>query len=307
MDLAQYRRNFPAPRRVALGALVLVWITGCRFPIGGNANHRSLVKGRQLAHQGMNALERDDAAGAESLLAEAVEASPGDAEVRRQHAESLWRSGKRKEALGEAEEAASLNPDDPMIQVRMAEMKMEMGDVPGGWNNIQAALDLDPKLPAAWITRARGMSRVGNTKQALADYQRALGFDPDNREVLLETAELYRGMNRPARALVCLQCLADTYPPNEEPDRVHELQGLAYMALGRYDDATSRFLAARDQGGASAAILSRLAEAEILAGREEQAKMSLRQALELDPDHPASLALWRRLEVASAPDGVERR
>ena len=144
-------------------------------------------------------------------------------------------------------------------------------------------------------------------KPALADYQRALGYQPDDRQVLLAVAEIYRQLNEPERALVSLHSLVDSYPPGEEPQQLLYLEGLALVALGRYDDAVARYTLAGERGGPTAEILYRLAEAESLAGRGVNAHIAAKQALVLDPNHLAAKALVSRLEIAQLPAAPLKR
>ena len=106
-------------------------------------------------------------------------------------------------------------------------------------------------------------------------------------------AEIYRQLNEPERALVSLHSLVDSYPPGEEPQQLLYLEGLALVALGRYDDAVARYTLAGERGGPTAEILYRLAEAELLAGRGVHAHIAARQALVLDPNHVAGQGIGR--------------
>ena len=199
------------------------------------------------------------------------------------------------------EEAARLDTEDPQIAVRAGEMYLATSQTARARKAAERALDLDPKLAAAWALRGRTSEATGALRSALADFQRSLGYEPDNRQVLLAVAEIYRQLNEPERALVALHSLVDSHPPGEEPQQLLYLEGLALMALGRYDDAVASYSLASERGGPTAEIMFRLAEAELLAGRGNSAQMAARQALVLDPNHALAKALVGRLEVAQAP------
>jgi tetratricopeptide (TPR) repeat protein len=169
----------------------------------------------------------------------------------------------------------------------------------------QQALDLNPRLARAWVLRAQAMQRSGQPRQALADYHRALSCDSDNREALLQVAQLHQQLNQPQRALVALQSLADTYPLGEEPQHVSFLTGLAYSAAGRHDDAAESFRRAARHNPTSE-ILFHLAEAELRAGRTQSARELAQQALAINPGHIASQQLLVRL-AAAPEDGPQRR
>jgi tetratricopeptide (TPR) repeat protein len=244
------------------------------------------------------ALERGQQKEAEALLAKAVETCPTNAEARRDYADSLWRRGMRPEAITQLEEAGRLTPDDAAIRVRLAEMHLAMGQTGAARAHADTAIHLNPKLPAAWAARGRVLRAVGDLRQALADYHRALGYTPSDPQLLLETAEIYRQMDKPQAALETLQSLADTYTPAEEPQHVFYLSGLAYLALRRYDDAAQCFVAAANRDRPTAEIFYRLAESQWLGGRAGEAAAAVQQALAIEPRHQPSLDLFRRIQAA---------
>jgi tetratricopeptide (TPR) repeat protein len=92
--------------------------------------------------------------------------------------------------------------------------------------------------------------------------QHSLAFDPDNREVLLDTAEVYRQLERPKRALATLAVLEETYGPNQVPAEVLALEGLAQESLGRRHDALESYRAAVAKGDAPPQAAARLAALE---------------------------------------------
>jgi tetratricopeptide (TPR) repeat protein len=293
----------------AVGTLLLVLAVcgGCRAWQPHGPVPRSVATGRQLVQQGASAMDRGDWVVAEDLLNHAVQVSPLDPDVHRRYAETLWHRGAAQQAITQLEEAARLAPEDPQIAVRTGEMYLATGQMARARKAADRALDLDPKLATAWALRGRTNEASGALKPALADYQRSLGYQPDDRQVLLAVAEIYRQLNEPERALASLHSLVDSYPPGEEPQQLLYLEGLALVALGRYDDAVARYSLAGERGGPTAEILYRLAEAEFLAGRGVPAHIAAKQALVLDPNHVAAKALVARLEVAQSPAAPLKR
>jgi len=277
--------------------------SGCRLPGQRGPVPETLATSRQLTQQGVAAQERGHSSEALGKLAEAVEICPIDPDARRHYAEALWDAGSQSEATAQMAEAARLTPEDVLVQVRLAEMHLAMGQLVAAADAADAALDRNPKLAAAWTIRGRVMQRMKRPRRALADFHRALSFAPEDRDVLLAVAELYRSMNQPHRALAALNSLAETYPPGEEPQHVLHLQGMAYVAAGRFDDAAESYRTAMARRAPDAELLCHLAQAEALAGRTREAAATARQALSLDPEHRPSHDLLDRLRVAhdSAP------
>lgn len=282
-------------------------LSGCRLPGSEGPVSRSLAASRQFCQQGVAAMEGEQWQQAEALLAKAVQACPSDPDARRQYAQALWHRGGRRSAVAQLEEAAQLAGEDATLHVLIAEMRLAMGEIPSARQSAQQALSLDPKLSTAWATRGRVMRAAGELRQALADYHRALGLAPDDRTLPLEIAELYRQLNRPQRALATLDGLADTYPPGGEPQRVLFLQGLAYAALERYEDAVESFSAASIRDRPTPEILYQLGEAELLAGYPAEAAAAAREAIGLDPEHRPSHDLLGRIRLALEPGGPLNR
>lgn len=297
------RKTFPP---ISAALLLALLSAGCQLPGREGPISQSLADCRRLSQQGVAALEQGRQPAAESLLAKAVAACPVDAEARRHYAESLWRRGARREAIAQLEEAGRLANDDAALRTRLAEMYLANGQFELARQNADFALSLDAKLPGAWAIRGGVMRATGQPQEALADYLRALNYAPNNRDVLLAVAELHRELNRPERAIQTLQSLADTYSPGEEPGQVHYLMGLAYVALGRYDDGVESISTAVARGKPTPEMLCQLGEAQLLAGHPSEAAGAARQALALQPQHQPSRSLLDRIELAQRSQGTLR-
>lgn len=272
--------------------------SGCHWAGMDGPISRSLATSRQFSQQGVAAIERGQWDRAETLLSQAVRACPSNPDARRSYAEALWHRGSKTEAIAQLAEAIRRNPEDAPLHARMAEMRLAMGQAEAALQDAQRAIDLDPKLAGAWAVRARLMRATGHPVEALADYHRAQGYSPADRELPLEIAELYGELDQPQRALATLQGLVESYAPGDEPQRVLHLQGLAYMALHRYDDALESLTLASARDQATPDLLFHLAEAQMAAGLSTDATTTARQALALDPKHRPSQQFLERVELA---------
>ena len=289
----------------ALITLVLaLTLSGCRLPLMEGPISRSLASCRRHSQRGVAAMERQQWAEAEKSLEQAVEACSADPEARRHYAEALWRRDKPTEAVAQLEQASRLTPDDAVVYVRLAEMRLAMDQVDQARRAAEQAIDLEPKRSSAWAVRGQILHSIGRRRQALADYHRALGLAPDDRTLLLRVAELYRELNQPERALAALHRLADVWAPDEEPQQIDYLKGLAYSALGRPQEAAESYAAAAARAAPTLEILHQLARAEMLAGRPNRAAEAARDALNLDPRHEPSRRLLDQLRLAALPSQV---
>ncbi len=287
--------------------LLALLSVGCRLPGREGPVPQSLADCRRLSQRGVAALERGQQQTAETMLAQAVTACPVDAEARRHYAESLWQREARPEAIAQMKEAVRLSEEDASLWGRLAEMYLADGRSELARKSAERAIDLDPKLPGAWAVRGGAMRSLGRPRQALTDYIRALGHAPNDREILLAVAELYRQLDRPRRTLQTLQGLAETYSPGEEPGQVLYLTGLAYVAVGRYDDGAASLAAAVMRGQPTPEMYCRLGETQLLAGRPIEAAAAARQSLAMQPNYRPGAELLQRIEVARRSQGVSRQ
>jgi tetratricopeptide (TPR) repeat protein len=291
----EHRASLPF---AATGLAIVLCASGCQLFRSQGPVSKPVAEARELSQRGMNAMERGDLPGAESLLAQAVKVCPSDIEARRQYAEMLWQRGQREVALSNMEKAQAMAPDDPQIGCRVGEMYLALGKLDDARQTADDVLDLTPGESRAWALRGRADEAAGNFDRALADFHRALEDVHDDRELLIETAELYRRMNRPQRALSTLTALCETYGPGEEPQQVLYLKGLALAALSRHDEAADAFALALEHGSASPELLYRLGESALAAGRTGEAERAVLQALAMEPGHEPSRALKGRIDVA---------
>jgi tetratricopeptide (TPR) repeat protein len=244
-------------------------------------------------------MERGDMGAAEKLLGDAVKACPTDIDARRQYAEALWQSGQRQAAVEQIEKCLLQSPDVTNLLSRAGEMQLALNALDKALRLADQAIDIDPHDSRAWALRAHIEQTTGQFEQALGDLHRALEFNHDDRQLLLETAELYRQLNRPQRALATLTSLCDTYAPGEEPQQVLYLEGLSLSALGRHDDAADAYALALDHGPTTPELLARLSESELAAGRTQEADQTVQRALAIDPNHAPSRALRERIDLAA--------
>ena len=83
-------------------------------------------------------------------------------------------------------------------------------------------------------------------------------------------------------------------------DKLKQLESFVSVAT------SGSLTAAANRGQPSADLLCRLAEAQLGMGQAPEAAATLRQALALDPRHPASRELWGRIDIAERQRGMQR-
>ncbi len=271
--------------------------------LGCSAAHRgsltpSLFKSRQWTQRGLLATEAGNWTEAEKLLEKAVDACPDDREARLHYAQSLRKNGHPARALSEMEKLLCGTVEDGPLHIEMAEIYFELGNLDSAARHAEQGLKLDSSSGFAWAISARLATATGKHEKALAAYQRAIGLDPGCRTWLLEIAELYRQQGRPQEAISSLHSLADTYSLGEVPQQIHYLEGLAYQALKRNEEAIESYQTALRVGPPTVELCCRLAELQIGTGHYDAAHQALQQALAINPRHKPTQALLNQLETA---------
>lgn len=243
--------------------LLLVWTAaGCRFVPRTGPSSQQLADARRLSNLGLSASDSGDLLRAEGLLEQAVKQCPTDIDARKHYAKVLWERGERMAAVSQIGEALSLSPGDIDLCIDGGQMYLELGLLDDAARLANEAVRTVPRSSAAWHLHGQVALARGRPVDALADLQHSLAFESDNREVLLQTAEVYRRLDRPKRALATLAILEETYGPNQVPAEVLALEGQAQESLGRRLDAAESYRAAIAKGDAPPQAAERLAVIE---------------------------------------------
>jgi tetratricopeptide (TPR) repeat protein len=240
---------------VSLAVIVALMLTaGCRLVPRRDPVPEELAAARRLCNQGLCAADEQDLARAEGLLERAVNSCPTDIDARQHYADVLWKRGSKVEAVAQIAKALELAPGDVGLCLQGGRMYMDLGLLDDADRLSDDAVLNAPQSAEAWHLHGQVALARGRPDDALADFHRALAVAPDDRAVLIDTAEVYRRLDRPQRALATLAMLGETYGPNQLPAEV-----LVLEALGRPDDALASYRHAREKGDASPQTAARIA------------------------------------------------
>src|SRR5262249_46873230 len=146
---------------------------------------KPLMECRQLSSRGATAMQRENYAEAETLLAQAVDTYGLDPEARARYAAVLWQRGARDAAVEQLNQAIELAGEDAALVVRRGEWHLAMNRLGAARNDAQKALDANPDLASAWLLQARLAVSGRDFPEALAAYHRVLALEPGHREALL--------------------------------------------------------------------------------------------------------------------------
>ncbi len=216
------------------------------------------------------------------------------------------RCGRAASANWRCKTAARRSPNRPTMQrwpcvPAKCNSTLDCWTMPKPWRircSTRTPMTAAPGRCAAECIAASGQARSG-----IRPISGAPEFHRDDRELLYDTAEIYRQLNRPQRALSTLIAVRDTYGPGEEPQQVLYLQGLAFQALNRSSDAADAFALALEHGAPSPELLYRLGE-QFRRGTSKRLNGPWSRHSALDPRHAPSQALREQLQVALRPIGA---
>jgi len=292
---------------LAHAALVLLLgvTTGCRSlsrqPIAEN-----VVQSRQMAMLAMEAMQHGRYDEAEQLFADSIKTCPVDERARCRYAELLWRRGQHDAALKQMQEAVRLSAGDPTLRVQLGQMHLALGNTQPAQAEAERAVAADRHNASAWCLLADTQRAAGQFEAALASYHRALSIEPFYPHAQMSAAAVYRQMGRPQRALATLAALEERYGPGQVPVELFVLPGVTLKELGRYADAVRMLTTAIARGSELPDTYYELADAQILAGDQVSARLSVAAALEQDPTHEPSLRLRNALEMPDIPRTATR-
>jgi tetratricopeptide (TPR) repeat protein len=290
-----------------LNCVVLPVAAGCALVRRGGPSAAEVAVAQELATQGRSAADAGQWEQGESLLRKAVEVTPDDALSRRYLAESLWRRGAFEDALVHIDAAVQADPANAAAAVRAGEMHLATRSFELAIARANQAIRIDPKLPPAWALRGRAHWHLNHMERALADLHRALELAPNDRDVLVDTAGLYRQIGQPTRCLTTIHRLIDTYPPQQVSQQALLLEGLTLKELGRGRQALESLASANRAGPPNADVLCQLAEVYLSLGEFDAATLAAKDALAVDANHAASQTVLTRLAGRTAPTEAVRR
>ena len=277
--------------------LIMTWaaLSGCRVLRCQKVSDESINEARQLSLQARDAQQKGHWNQAENFYAAAVARCPTDERARCGYAEAMWQRGARVDAVAHMEEGVRLSGDDPERVVQLGKMYLERGELRRAAVQAEKAIAANRQLASAWALRGDVQRAEGSRTEALASYHRALCYQPQFPEVQLALADVHSQQGKPQRALATIQALADHYPAGQIPSDVSYRQGLVLRSLGRYHESAECLAIAARQSNPSVELLYDLARSQDLAGDKAAANRTVAAALQLRPNHAASLGLQKEL------------
>ncbi len=303
--------------RYLLVASAVILLSGCQTltPFRASVRQKTVVL-REWTHRGLDAMQNGRLAQARSFFTRAASQSPQVVMARVNLARADARLGDLNSAIDHMQAAVKLTPDDPGLLVELGELYFQSGRRPQAVRQAELALAIDPKHAGGWALQGKTWHAQGKYDAALANYQRALSYQAQqhasphttgNEEIQMLMAEVYHALGKPTRALATVEQLLSHYPHDRQPEPALLAKGRALMQLNQFAPAIDVLGIACDRPDASVEAFVRLGEAQVASGQLDRARATIAVARWQHPSDVVLDQLASQLQAApvgSAPTAI---
>jgi len=257
---------------------------GCQTlkPFSGGMRDK-VSAARQWTENGFSAVRRGAAREAKSYFARASNELPDDPLIAANLARAHYQAGELDQAIDAMSRAVDLSGRSSELVVELGEYMLASGRIDDAKSIVAYCLQQEHRSASVWSLNGRTKGATGDYAGALRDYQRALGFDENREDIQLQIVDTYQRLNQPLRALSSVEQILQQYPDDRQPERALIAKGDALVQLNQLEPAIELFQVASSREGISGMVWVKLADAQVRAGRLEQAKTTLAHAREKYP------------------------
>ena len=217
---------------------------------------------------------------------EAVDLSPGDADVRRARGLHLLMQDECERAREDLEAAIAAEPDDASLHEALG-MACLMGEqFDAARLAFDKAIELNPDAAGPLLQRGRVFAVQGDREKALADIDRAIDLAPRDPSGRLLRARILQQAGQSERALADVDAVLEQEP--DMPAAV-ELKGLIAAEREDYPEAIRAFRRLAAKNPDDPVVLSQLGMLYLAAKQPREAIRRFTKALEADAEAFAAL------------------
>ena len=167
---------------------------------------------------------------------EAVRLNPGYADAHYNLANTLMLLHQVVEAAQHYQLAVRLQPNDPDLRFALANILAQQGDFADAVSNYLVVVQLKPDSADACYNLANSLAQLGRIPDALASYRRAVELNPALLPAQFNFATILLASGNAAESIEHFQRAVALNPGF--PLTYYKL-GIAWVRLGRFDDATN--------------------------------------------------------------------
>ncbi|HXH83889.1 MAG TPA: tetratricopeptide repeat protein [Candidatus Tectomicrobia bacterium] len=206
--------------------------------------------------------------------------NPGLQDVKLHLARLYAQAGKGDLGARLAQEVVESAPKSPAARLVLGEVHLRRGKTSEAIEAYTAAVRLKPDSPTALFGLASAYERSGNLDRALAEYRKVLSLRPDDPATKNNIAYLYATQKRNLDEALKLARQAQEKLPSSPS--VLDTVGFVHLQRGENAEAAAVLGKAADLPNAPAAVHYHLGLAYHRLGRNEDARVALRRALQKD-------------------------
>jgi len=171
-------------------------------PADGGADPNAVAAASSAkVQQGIDAIQKEDFAGAKTVLSEARQEAPNDPQAAYYLGVALQSLGDAAGARKEYEAALKLEPKLIEASINLSQIQLEAGDAEHALATVDAALKHAPKHPDLLLNRAIALEAAGKKPEALKAYGEASAAKPDDAELRIAYADLLRQNDKSQEAI----------------------------------------------------------------------------------------------------------
>lgn len=214
---------------------------------------------QRAVNEATQALQRNDAIGAQRQLLAALALAPDNAEIHRLLGVASSAQGRYADAVESLRESLRLREDEPLTHNSLGRALGHLGERSAAAAAFARACELAPDVAAFWYNRGKILTEDARDHDALPALAQAVRLDPDNRNAAFlhartlrvtghgdEAAALYRSLLRAQRGSAeAWLGLGDLKSLRFSADDVAAMERLAQSALDADDAISIRFALAR--------------------------------------------------------------
>lgn len=229
-----------------------------------------------LSNQGIEALDREDYDGAESIFNDAVKLQPDDADVRFYLGTIKLHGGQFKQAAEHFQASLRTDSERPDAHLSLAKAWYEQHMPKEAMAALQKLFKIDPGHPQGHLLEARIALAQKDRKAADTALRAAIAGDPGFAPAYQLLARLYTDATAFEAARLVLQEGLKFTPDSFD---LRESLGLTMLDLGRPDKAKAELETAAGLPRARPEVQFNLAAAQLQVGDREAAILSLQTFL----------------------------
>lgn len=167
----------------------------------------------ELVKQGMDAIQKQDFAGAKKVLTEAAAKDAKDPQAAYYLGVALDGLGDVPGAMAQYKKALELDPKLVEAAVNLSGAQFEQKDAAGALATAEQGLKANPKSPELLVNRALSLEALGKKDEAMTAYGAAVKAKPDDAQLRITYAEYLAAAGKRDDALTELRAVQNVDDP----------------------------------------------------------------------------------------------